>query len=70
MGKIKGWRKIEDTNTRERWYSEKGGYDVQVKEQDGSYLATPGRSDRARRFSTKIAAKQWILDYMRRHPNG
>lgn len=68
---IGDWRKKKTTDPRRiEYFNEIGGYGVQVKEQDGSYLATPGRSDRSRRFSNKRDAMEFIMNFMRKHPKG
>jgi hypothetical protein len=70
MAKIKGWKKKVVDNRRTEWFSEEGGYHLQIKKQDSSYLVTYGSLNNYRRFKTKKEAINSAINYMRRHPNG
>jgi len=70
MGKIKGWSKRIVDRRRTEWFSEKGGYHIQVKEQDGTYLVTYGSLNNYRRFSNKTKAMKSAVKYMKAHPRG
>ena len=70
MGKIKGWTKRIIGKRRIEWFSEKGGYSIQLKEQDGTYLVTYGSLNKYKRFSNKKRAFDSAINYMRAHPRG
>ncbi|MCK5020592.1 MAG: hypothetical protein KAS32_26470 [Candidatus Peribacteraceae bacterium] len=70
MGKIKGWTKTKDDKRRIEWFSEKGGYSIQLKEQDRTYLVSYGGLNNYQRFPTKSEAMKSAIKFMRSHPRG
>ena len=64
------WRKKKVGKKRIEYFNESGGYSIQVKEQDGSYLVTFGSLNNYRRFTNKKKALHSAMSYMRRHPKG
>ena len=70
MGQIRGWKKKIVDKRRTEWFSRKGGYSIQVKEQDGTYLVTYGSLNDYKRFSNKSKAMRSAIAFMKSHPNG
>ena len=57
-----GWKKKIVDKRRTEWFSEEGGYSIQVKEQDGTYLVTYGSLNNYERVNTKSPAIKYARE--------